>query len=189
MAQERIVGVALDYSVPAKYAVSWLLKNIVREGDVVLLLIVQKFEQEDGLSNLWEETGAPIINLSDLDDPSISRTHNQLAQDVELRNQLKAAAREKHLTIKAKVYYGDARIKLTQAAVEQKLDCLVTGNRGQGNVKRLLLGSVSDYCVHHVQCPVIVVKQIDDKNSGTCIASPETGSVRKSDAGSSHQIL
>ncbi|KAL2644105.1 hypothetical protein R1flu_011692 [Riccia fluitans] len=163
MAQERIVGVALDYSVPSKYALTWALKNIVRDGDQVLLLIVQKFEQEGGMSNLWEDHGAPIISLSDLDDPTVSKIHFRLAQDVELCKQLKAASVEKNLTVKAKVYYGDARMKLTQAAVDQKLECLVTGNRGQGNVKRMLLGSVSDYCVHNVHCPVIVVKQIDDK--------------------------
>ncbi|KAG6554641.1 hypothetical protein Mapa_003659 [Marchantia paleacea] len=163
MAPERVVGVALDYSVPSKYALTWALNNIVREGDHVLLLIVQKFEQEDGLSNLWEESGAPIISLSDLEDPSVSKTHSRLAQDQALCEQLKTASRQKHLQIKAKVYYGDARMKLTSAAVEQKLDCLVTGNRGQGNVKRMLLGSVSDYVVHHVHCPVVVVKQMEEK--------------------------
>lgn len=40
---------------------------------------------------------------------------------------------------------------------------VVVGNRGMGSVKRnfmsfLGLGSVSDYCSHHLKCPVLVAK-------------------------------
>lgn len=42
------------------------------------------------------------------------------------------------------------------------------GSRGMGSFKRSLmgfvgLGSVSDYCVHNLQCPVLVVKAEADK--------------------------
>lgn len=45
---------------------------------------------------------------------------------------------------------------------------MVLGSRGMGSFKRSLmsfvgLGSVSDYCVHNVACPVLVVKAESDK--------------------------
>jgi nucleotide-binding universal stress UspA family protein len=37
-------------------------------------------------------------------------------------------------------------------------DLLVVGARGLGGFKRLLVGSVSNHCVHHAPCPVVVVR-------------------------------
>jgi len=43
------------------------------------------------------------------------------------------------------------------AAASHKAQAIVIGRRGRDRVKSLLLGSVSDYVVHHAECPVIVV--------------------------------
>lgn len=37
-------------------------------------------------------------------------------------------------------------------------DVLVMGSRGLGALKRVLMGSVSDHCVHHCNCPVLIVR-------------------------------
>ena len=36
---------------------------------------------------------------------------------------------------------------------------IVTGTRGMGKVRRTILGSVSDYLVHHAHCPVVVCRR------------------------------
>ncbi len=36
-------------------------------------------------------------------------------------------------------------------------DLLVVGSRGRGEFSGMLLGSVSDYCAHHVSCPITII--------------------------------
>ena len=37
-------------------------------------------------------------------------------------------------------------------------DLLVVGSRGHGGFTEALLGSVGQHCVHHAECPVVVIR-------------------------------
>jgi len=47
---------------------------------------------------------------------------------------------------------------ICEYAEKNEFDLIVVGSRGLGNVKKLILGSVSNYVVNHAEIPVLVVK-------------------------------
>ncbi len=63
-------------------------------------------------------------------------------------------------------------------AAAEDADLLVVGSRGHSAVTGFLIGSVSEYCVTHGRCPVVVVRQ--GKDASVCehetVASSTVGS-------------
>lgn len=65
----------------------------------------------------------------------------------------------KDISILVDVKIGDAKTGICDIAKDMDVDMVVLGSRGHGIVKRLLVGSVSSYLVHHLDRPIVVVKQ------------------------------
>jgi K+-sensing histidine kinase KdpD len=49
--------------------------------------------------------------------------------------------------------------QIIKECTDHQATMVVLGTRGLGAVRRTILGSVSDYVVHHAHCPVIVCRQ------------------------------
>ncbi|MGV3525667.1 MAG: universal stress protein [Candidatus Sericytochromatia bacterium] len=52
---------------------------------------------------------------------------------------------------------GDPGRSIVNASEDLSCDLLVMGSRQAGSVQRLLLGSVSNYVLHHSSCPVLMI--------------------------------
>jgi nucleotide-binding universal stress UspA family protein len=76
----------------------------------------------------------------------------------QLLRQTVAEAASGHPTVRVNeiVMEGGAARSLLEVA--DGADLLVVGSRGRGGFTGLLLGSVSQQCVHHATCPVVVVR-------------------------------
>ncbi|XP_062230818.1 universal stress protein PHOS34-like [Phragmites australis] len=154
---ERWVGLAMDFSEGSRAALRWAAANLLRAGDQLLLLHVLKepdYEQSEAI--LWEATGSPLIPLSDFSNPTIAKKYGA-KPDTETLDILNTVTKQEVMVV-VKVLWGDPREKLCQAINDIPMSCLVIGSRGLGKLKRVLLGSVSDYVVNNATCPVTVVK-------------------------------
>jgi nucleotide-binding universal stress UspA family protein len=69
------------------------------------------------------------------------------------------------LHIDSKVSEGHAAPVLIEAARGANL--LVVGSRGHGEFAGMLLGSVSQHCVSHAPCPVVVIRGDNDQLPGS----------------------
>ncbi len=61
------------------------------------------------------------------------------------------------LTIETAILAGDPGQEICREAAERDVAAIVLGTRGQGGLKRALLGSVSDHVVRNAPCPVVTV--------------------------------
>ena len=90
----------------------------------------------------------PTINRDDLE-----KSSQVLLEDVVGRALAEAGAR----TMPVELIPSPAGAARAVLDVADGADLLVVGSRGRGTFKGLLLGSVSQQCVHHAPCPVVVV--------------------------------
>lgn len=79
-------------------------------------------------------------------------TENKFKTDLE--NKLKAHG----INGSVKTHYGKPGEIIIQLANEAQASNIIIGSRGHGKVRRTLLGSVSDYVVHHSEVPVTVCR-------------------------------
>jgi len=161
---ERNVGVAIDMSACSRGALKWAVDSLLREGDHLIAINVQgNVTYEEGHSQLWEDTGSPLIPLIEYEDPRTIKKYGVKA-DPQTLEILKYAAIQKKVVVVVKIYWGDPREKICDAVGKIPLNCLVMGNRGLGKIKRAILGSVSNYVVNNASCPVTVVKSSEPEN-------------------------
>ncbi len=77
------------------------------------------------------------------------------------------------LTVEYRVVHAGPAESLVEISRDARL--LVVGARGLGGLAGMLLGSVSDQCVRHAACPVVVARQVDGTgpSSGGAPSSPD----------------
>lgn len=65
---------------------------------------------------------------------------------------------------------GEPSHQLCKAAREWGADLIVIGRRGKSGLTEALLGSVSNYVVHHAPCSVLVIQQVELEGATETIA-------------------
>lgn len=95
-----------------------------------------------------------------------SEQWHQFEQDgLNLLRSLNAEAMSAGLTSEFTQMVGDAGRSICTIADTWDADLIVLGRRGRSGISELLLGSVSNYVLHHAPCSVLVVQGLNGKTT------------------------
>ncbi|XP_027354970.1 universal stress protein PHOS32-like isoform X1 [Abrus precatorius] len=200
----RKIGVAVDLSDESAYAVRWAVQHYIRPGDAVILLHVSPTNVLFGAD--WGSIDLSINTDPNSDEEAVnavnvnansnsSNDHNskrKLEDDFDAFTASKSADLAKPLRdaqIPYKIHIvkdHDMKERLCLEVERLGLSAVIMGSRGFGAVRRGSdgrLGSVSDYCVHHCVCPVVVVRYPDDKDAAGAATAEAVVAVKEGEEG------
>ncbi|KAF7259939.1 hypothetical protein EG68_02932 [Paragonimus skrjabini miyazakii] len=153
----RKVLIPLDGSSHSVRAMNWYFKEMKKENDQIVFVNVLEPMQHSAPMRLAIDSGPSFV-------------HNDIRVSADLLEDAKQICRDAmheatNHGVKAQSFlYVDTKpgAALIQAADEQKASFIVMGNRGVGVIRRTILGSVSDYVLHHSHTPVVIVPPPSD---------------------------
>ncbi|KAI8847141.1 hypothetical protein BC829DRAFT_434025 [Chytridium lagenaria] len=144
----RKILVAEDGSPSSLNALTYTLTNLLQPTDILIILRV-----------LSDDDCYAIYQI-DNDDPenSLKKAMQKLAEYLlKSYTSLMDKMDLKGVTVLTDVKVGNAKNVICELAKDMNAQMVVMGKRGLGPVRRLVMGSVSDYVVRHAECPVLVV--------------------------------
>jgi nucleotide-binding universal stress UspA family protein len=141
--ESRIV-VGVDGSEPSRDALRWAVTQAGLTGATVEVVIAWHFP--------YLAAGYGWAPIAVMQAPEFGEAAQKLVTDVISSVVDPAAA----VPVIPKAVEGSPPRVLLDAARDAQL--LVVGSRGLGGFTEALLGSVSQHCVHHATCPVVIIR-------------------------------
>jgi len=158
MSGKQIVLVALDGSKNSEFALNWFLEKRRRPEDEVIGYYA------------WEHSRLPTFSLKAPFQPPTEEwekiMEETLKQKSKVENSFSSTCQALKIPYK---FFGENCTKpgegIVAMAMKQKADLIVMGTRGLSTLRRTVLGSVSDYCLHHSEIPIAVVPTPEESAS------------------------
>nr|XP_043606845.1 universal stress protein PHOS34 [Erigeron canadensis] len=152
------VIVAVDGSEESMNALKWALDNIKLRPDGSLVIL--HVQSPPSIASGLNPGAIPFGGPSEVEVPAFNaaiEVHQKRITDAIINHALKICA-DQNAEVKTHILIGDPKEKICEAVADLKADLLVMGCRAYGPIKRMFMGSVSNYCCNHVPCPVMIFK-------------------------------
>jgi len=148
MADLKKVVVAVDGSEHSKKAFEWYCDNLHKSSDQIVFVHAIDLERRPIVMHphgmAYRES---FMNWFD----------KSKSEEKQMLESFANTCRNNKYNFKLVTEVGNAGEVICQTANKEKADHIVMGSRGLGTVRQTILGSVSDYTLHHSCIPVSVV--------------------------------
>lgn len=144
--EKRVIVIAIDESEYSEQAFDYYAKNVKRDNDRVVLVFVPE-----------------LYNFNWASPAVVDQLLNELALKVKAMEDKYKPKLTHELRLEGKFRTGEGKPGevICKIAHEEKATLIVIGTRGLGKIRRTILGSVSDYVIHHGHVPVLVCRLVD----------------------------
>ena len=139
----RIV-VGVDGSAASRAAFRWAVRQAELTGATVQVIAAWQYPAATG-GYAWAPVA--VMDGTDLQEAAEKTLADEVSEVVGARTGIK---------VQPQAVEGNPAQVLLEAA--SGADLLVVGSRGHGGFASALLGSVSQHCVHHANCPVVIIR-------------------------------
>ncbi|XP_056842832.1 uncharacterized protein LOC108831957 isoform X2 [Raphanus sativus] len=156
--------VAIDESDSSFYALQWVIDHFsnllmtteAAQAEGGLLTVVHVQSPSHHFAAFPAGPGGATVYASSSMIESVKKAEQEAS--AALLSRALHMCRAKQIRTETMVLEGDAKDMICQAVEQMHVDLLVVGSRGLGKIRRAFIGSVSDYCAHHANCPILIVK-------------------------------
>ncbi|CAN0877262.1 Universal stress protein A-like protein [Linum grandiflorum] len=169
--------VAVDGSEESMYALRWALDNVSLRSpppnstDLPGSFVVLHVQSPPSIAVGLNPGAIPFGGPTDLEVPAFTaaiEAHQKRITEAIFDHALEICRKRNHAAVRTQVVIGDPKEKICGIVESLHADLLVMGSRDFGPIKRMFLGSVSNYCANHAQCPVIIIKgKGEDKDTSS----------------------
>ncbi|KAI8541473.1 hypothetical protein RHMOL_Rhmol08G0063600 [Rhododendron molle] len=144
-------------SISSKGAFEWTLSKIVRTNTsaFTLLFLHVQVPDQDGFDDMDSIYASP-------DDFKKLNRRNKI-RGLHLLEYFVNRCHEIGVPCEAWIKKGDPKEVICHEVNRVQPDMLVVGSRGLGPFQRVFVGTVSEFCAKHAECPVITIKRKVDE--------------------------
>ena len=147
---ERVNCLAVDGSDSSKNAFDWYIKNYHSKDDTLVIIHAHQVPQMPAMGVMAGY--APLEAFQMTVESSIRSVNKMLNYYTKICDEKNI----KYRTVIEDDYHGTG-YKICESVKKNLGTIVILGQRGLGTVSRFLLGSTSDYVLHHCNVPVVVV--------------------------------
>lgn len=144
----RKICFPIDGSESSKNSMIWAINTFLREDDHIFIINVRPvlFSHFD----IEMDTPYSISPEEMLEQEELTKKSSEV-----ILEEMSGVAKAQHL--KTESLLGEPRKTIEDWVNENRIDIVIIGKRGIGSLQSLIMGSTSDYLVHHLKIPCLII--------------------------------